>query len=254
MTTGDPICARCGQYLALHKDRVPCHIYSINFNLLVLENHPPYFQLMGDCTPGDYPLTTDSWNYYNKDKPMKNKALVFGATGQDGFYLVKLLLEKDYEVVAVRRRSATNNAIHLEEFKEHDNFTLVTGDVTDYSSILNLIQDNKPDEIYNLAAQSHVGISFEQPQLTWEVTGKGCMNILEAIRFLHNDNILVNGYKPKFYQASTSEMFGDNYTGGLQSDLKGIVDYNDKTARYQDENTACNPQSTYAVAQLAAHH
>lgn len=176
-------------------------------------------------------------------------AVVFGATGQDGYYLTELLLGKKYRVVAVKRRSASDNATRLEPFLDNNNFVLVEGDVTDYSSILNILQTYKPIEIYNLAAQSHVGTSFEQPQLTWEVTAKGCMNILEAIHFLKNA-----AYEPKFYQASTSEMFGDNYSGGLPTDFKGIVDYNDKVARYQDENTPFNPQSPYAVAKLAAHH
>lgn len=183
-------------------------------------------------------------------EPIDEKtAVIFGATGQDGYYLTELLLQKGYKVVAVRRRSATNNAARLGEFESDDNFSLVTGDVTDYSSILNILQDYRPIEIYNLAAQSHVGISFDQPQLTWEVTGKGCMNILEAIHFLHGEV-----YSPKFYQASTSEMFGDNSTGGKSKDLQGFYTYDDKSARFQDEKTPFNPQSPYAVAKLAAHH
>jgi len=186
----------------------------------------------------------------NKMEKVDEKvAVIFGATGQDGYYLTELLLEKRYKVVAVRRRSATNNAIRLEEFKSNENFSLVTGDVTDYSSILNILKEHRPIEIYNLAAQSHVGISFDQPQLTWEVTAKGCMNILEAIHFLHGSS-----YSPKFYQASTSEMFGDNYTGGKSKDLQGFYKYDDTTARFQDEDTPFNPQSPYAVAKLAAHH
>ena len=173
-------------------------------------------------------------------------ALIFGVTGQDGYYLTKLLLEKNYKVIGINRRSSVSNTERLDKFKSDDNFRLVEGDVTDLSCILSIISENKPNEIYNLAAQSHVGTSFSQPQLTWDVTAKGCMNILEAIR-----SVYTHIYKPKFYQASTSEMFGDQYSKAVDTFEAGDT-Y--KLAKYQDENTPFNPQSPYAVAKLAAHH
>ena len=162
-------------------------------------------------------------------------AIIFGVTGQDGSYLTDLLLSKDYEVVGVARRSSVDTTERLGQNIENTNFTLVEGDITDAFCVSDIINKFEPDEVYNLAAQSHVGTSFKQPTLTWDVTGGGCLNILEAIRVSPRVNDI------RFYQASSSEMFGKNFT----------VTENGK---YQDENTAFMPQSPYAIAKLAAHH
>jgi len=162
-------------------------------------------------------------------------AIIFGVTGQDGSYLTDLLLSKDYEVVGVARRSSVDTTERLGQNIENTNFTLVEGDITDAFCVSDIINKFEPDEVYNLAAQSHVGTSFKQPTLTWDVTGGGCLNILEAIRVSPRVNDI------RFYQASSSEMFGKNFT--LTEDGK-----------YQDENTAFMPQSPYAIAKLAAHH
>ncbi len=162
-------------------------------------------------------------------------AIIFGVTGQDGSYLTDLLLSKDYEVVGVARRSSVDTTERLGQNIKNKNFTLVEGDITDAFCVSDIINKFEPDEVYNLAAQSHVGTSFKQPTLTWDVTGGGCLNILEAIRVSPRVNDI------RFYQASSSEMFGKNFT--LTEDGK-----------YQDENTAFMPQSPYAIAKLAAHH
>lgn len=162
-------------------------------------------------------------------------AIIFGVTGQDGSYLTDLLLSKDYQVVGVARRSSVDTTERLGQNIKNVNFTLVEGDITDAFCVSDIINKFEPDEVYNLAAQSHVGTSFKQPTLTWDVTGGGCLNILEAIRVSPRVNDI------RFYQASSSEMFGKNFT--LTEDGK-----------YQDENTAFMPQSPYAIAKLAAHH
>lgn len=162
-------------------------------------------------------------------------AIIFGVTGQDGSYLTDLLLSKDYQVVGVARRSSVDTTERLGQNIKNANFTLVEGDITDAFCVSDIINKFEPDEVYNLAAQSHVGTSFKQPTLTWDVTGGGCLNILEAIRVSPRVNDI------RFYQASSSEMFGKNFT--LTEDGK-----------YQDENTAFMPQSPYAIAKLAAHH
>lgn len=161
-------------------------------------------------------------------------AVIFGVTGQDGSYLAEFLLSKKYSVVGVYRRSSVDTTIRLERCKPDENFTLVYGDVVDSGSIFSILNQYKPDEVYNLAAQSHVGTSFTQPKLTWDVTAQGCLNILEVIRTLKLDT--------RFYQASSSEMFGDNFS----TDSEGL--------QFQDENTAFSPQSPYAIAKCAAHH
>lgn len=164
-------------------------------------------------------------------------AVIFGVTGQDGYYLSKLLLEKDYKVVGVHRRSSVDNTQRLNPLKDNPNFFLWEGDVTDVGSIYGVLASALPVEIYNLAAQSHVATSFNQPQLTWNVTAGGCLNILEVIA---SNNIFAN---IRFYQASSSEMFGKS------RDFDGLTgNY------YQDEETAMLPQSPYAIAKLAAHH
>ena len=161
-------------------------------------------------------------------------AIIYGVTGQDGSYLSELLLSKQYTVYGVARRSSLPNTTRVNHLLTQKQFHMVQGDVTDPSSIYRLLNEVQPDEVYNLAAQSHVGTSFGQPQLTWSVTGQGCLNILEVIRQMAN--------RPRFYQASSSEMFGDQYN----------LDNNRE--KYQDEKTLFKPQSPYAIAKLAAHH
>ena len=161
------------------------------------------------------------------------KAIIYGVTGQDGSYLSELLLSKEYTVYGITRRTSVDNTIRINHLSNKNNFNLLQGDVTDPSSIYRLLNEVQPDEVYNLAAQSHVGTSFEQPLLTWSVTGQGCLNILEVIRQMGN--------RPRFYQASSSEMFGDQYN----------LDNNRE--KYQDEKTRFAPQSPYAIAKLAGH-
>ena len=165
------------------------------------------------------------------------KAIIFGITGQDGSYLAELLLEKDYEVVGVTRRVSVPTLNRIEHVLPK--IKIVEGDITDAFSVSNIINEEEPDEIYNLAAQSHVGTSFKQPSLTWDVTAGGVLNILEAIRYSSRKD------DTKFYQASSSEMFGKNYS--LREQFVDIL-------KYQDEKTPFAPQSPYAIAKLAAHH
>jgi GDPmannose 4,6-dehydratase len=172
------------------------------------------------------------------------KAIIYGVTGQDGSYLSDLLLSKEYTVYGITRRSSVNNTSRITHSLNKNNFNLVQGDVTDTSSIYRLLNEVQPDEVYNLAAQSHVGTSFEQPQLTWNVTGQGCLNILEVIRSMAN--------RPRFYQASSSEMFGDQFSTAPNLSLN--EDHYPKQEPYQDENTPFSPQSPYAIAKCAAHH
>ncbi len=160
-------------------------------------------------------------------------AIIYGVTGQDGSYLSEFLLSKGYTIYGVTRRSSVDNTSRITHLLNKTDFNLVQGDVTDYSSIDRLLNEVQPDEVYNLAAQSNVGTSFNQPLLTWNVTGQGCLNILEVIRQMGN--------RPRFYQASSSEMFGDQYN----------LDNNRE--KYQDERTKFAPQSPYAIAKLAAH-
>ena len=164
---------------------------------------------------------------------MNKNAVIFGVTGQDGSYLSELLLDKGYVVVGVYRRSSVDTTSRIAHLRDFTNFTLVCGDVADSGSVSSIITKYQPDECYNLAAQSHVGVSFEQPELTFRINAIGTLNILEAIRN-HSPST-------RFYQASTSEMFGDNYT-------------EDGDEKYQDEQTALAPRSPYAVAKVAAHN
>ena len=164
---------------------------------------------------------------------MNKKALIFGVSGQDGSYLAELLLEKGYEVTGVTRRVSVSTTERINHILPQ--ITIAEGDITDGFSVNKLISEYEPDEIYNLAAQSHVGTSFKQPSLTWDITAGGVLNILEAIRYSpRKDDI-------RFYQASSSEMFGKNYDEV-------------ENKKYQDENTEFIPQSPYAIAKLAAHH
>ncbi|WP_206426432.1 GDP-mannose 4,6-dehydratase [Bacillus sp. PK3-056] len=154
-------------------------------------------------------------------------ALITGITGQDGAYLAQLLLNKGYKVFGLLARRSTDTLWRLEYLQIKEEVVLVDGDMTDLSSLIRALQLAKPDEVYNLAAQSFVGTSWEQPVLTGNITGIGTVNILEAIR-LTNPGI-------KFYQASTSEMFG-------------LVQ-----ERIQTEKTPFHPRSPYGAAKLYAH-
>ena len=164
---------------------------------------------------------------------MKKKALIFGVTGQDGAYLSKFLLKKKYDVYGVKRRSSIINTQRIDDIYKDinykSNFTLLYGDLTDASSILNIIKKVSPNEIYNLAAQSHVKVSFEVPEYSADVNGLGTLRILEAIRSLNLDR------KVKFYQAGTSEMFGST------------------KEKSQYEKTPFRPVSPYGVSKCFAH-
>ena len=160
---------------------------------------------------------------------MKKKiALIFGVTGQDGYYLTRLLLSKNYIVHGIKRRSSSVPTKRIDTFLNQNNFHVHYGDLTDAASIQNLISIIKPDEIYNLAAQSHVGVSFFTPLYTANVNAIGVLAILDAIRNSQK--------KMKFYQAGTSEMFGKTKD------------------KFQTEETKFNPQSPYGTAKLFAHH
>ena len=165
---------------------------------------------------------------------MNKKALITGVTGQDGSYLSELLLEKDYEVIGLYRRTSTNDLSRIEGVLDHDNFSLEEFDLTDPANVFRIIDRYQPDEFYNLAAQSHVQTSFVQPTTSFEINTVGVINILEAIRSC--------SMHTKFYQASTSEMFGRNFT----------IDPKDNS-KYQNENTELLPQSPYGVSKVASH-
>ena len=157
------------------------------------------------------------------------KTLITGITGQDGAYLAQLLLEKGYTVYGTYRRTSTVNFWRIEELgiQGHPNLHLVEYDLTDLGTTIGLVQKVQPEEIYNLAAQSFVGVSFDQPSTTAQITGIGALNLLEAIRLVNR--------KIRFYQASTSEMFGK---------VQAIP---------QVESTPFYPRSPYGVAKLYAH-
>ncbi|MCG2735999.1 MAG: GDP-mannose 4,6-dehydratase [Candidatus Methanoperedenaceae archaeon] len=159
---------------------------------------------------------------------MTKKALITGITGQDGSYLAEFLLQKGYEVHGIIRRASTFNTeridhIYTDPHAENTKLFLHYGDLSDAGQMTNLIYNVKPDEIYNLAAQSHVRVSFDLPEYTGEIGGLGTTRLLEAIR--------KSGIKTKFYQASSSEMFGSSPPP-------------------QDENTTFRPRSPYAAAKL----
>ena len=166
---------------------------------------------------------------------MKKKiALIFGITGQDGSYLAELLIKKNYIVHGVKRRSSSLNTGRIDHLYQdphelHRNFILHYGDITDSLSVSGLIKNIKPNEIYNLAAQSHVAVSFEVPEYTANADAIGALRILEAIKFHKFEKIT------KFYQAGTSEMFGK---------VKEVP---------QSEKTPFYPRSPYGVAKVYAH-
>ena len=135
------------------------------------------------------------------------RALITGITGQDGSYLTEFLLDKGYEVHGIKRRSSSLNTQRLDHLyqdphTENVNLKLHYGDLTDSSNLTRIIKDIEPDEVYNLAAQSHVAVSFDSPEYTADVDAMGTLRMLEAIRFLNLEN------KTRFYQASTSELYG----------------------------------------------
>ena len=165
---------------------------------------------------------------------MKKKALIFGITGQDGSYLAEFLLKKKYSVHGVKRRSSSINTFRIDHIYQDPhvksrNFFLHYGDITDSTSVSKIIQRIRPDEIYNLAAQSHVAVSFEVPEYTANADALGALRILEAIKFHKLEK------KTKFYQAGTSEMYGK-----VQESP-------------QNEKTNFYPLSPYGVAKLYAH-
>ncbi len=165
---------------------------------------------------------------------MKKTALIFGVTGQDGSYLAEFLLKKNYIVHGVKRRSSSINTgridhIYQDPYLKKRTFILHYGDITDSLLVTRLINQIRPDEIYNLAAQSHVAVSFESPEYTANADALGALRILEAIRFNKLEK------KTKYYQAGTSELYGRN----------------EKTP--QNEKTTFHPASPYGVAKLYAH-
>lgn len=156
------------------------------------------------------------------------KAFITGITGQDGSYLAELLLEKGYEVHAILRRSSVFTTQRIDHIFEHERLFTYHGDLSDSSSLHRLLTKIQPDEVYNLGAQSHVGVSFEVPEYTAEVVGTGAIRMLDAIRDL--------GLKCKYYQASTSELFGG---------IPGTEPQNELTPFY--------PKSPYGAAKLYAY-
>jgi GDPmannose 4,6-dehydratase len=188
---------------------------------------------------GSAPDSTTVLNVYffitkTSGKNNMKVALITGITGQDGSYLAELLLEKGYEVHGIKRRSSsfnTDRIDHIYQDPHHDDqrFFLHYGDMTDSTSLIRIIQQVQPDEIYNLAAQSHVAVSFEEPEYTANADGLGTLRILEAMRILGLQK------KTKFYQASTSELYG------LVQEIP------------QKETTPFYPRSPYAAAKLYAY-
>jgi len=165
---------------------------------------------------------------------MTKKALITGVTGQDGSYLAEFLLAKGYEVHGIKRRASSFNTqridhIYEDPHSDHQQMVLHYGDLTDSSNLIRILKEVQPDEIYNLAAQSHVAVSFESPEYTADVVGMGTLRILEAIRILGLEK------KTRFYQASTSELYG------LVQEVP------------QKETTPFYPRSPYAAAKLYAY-
>ena len=170
----------------------------------------------------------------DKESTKRKVAVITGITGQDGSYLAEFLLEKDYIVHGIKRRSSLFNTsrvdhIYQDPHVKDAHFKLHYGDLTDTSNLVRILQETQPDEIYNLAAQSHVAVSFESPEYTADVVGTGTLRLLEAIRILGLEK------KTRFYQASTSELYG------LVQETP------------QKETTPFYPRSPYAVAKLYAY-
>ena len=169
-----------------------------------------------------------------KVKPMSKKALITGITGQDGSYLAEFLLEKGYEVHGIKRRASSFNTQRIDHIYQdlhapNPKLKLHYGDLTDTSNLTRILREVEPDEIYNLGAQSHVAVSFEAPEYTADVDAMGTLRLLEALRFLGLER------KSRFYQASTSELYG------LVQEVP------------QRETTPFHPRSPYAVAKLYAY-
>ena len=162
----------------------------------------------------------------------KKTALIIGITGQDGSHLADFLIKKNYKIIGLKRRSSSFNSQRIDHLYSkkliNKKFIPYYGDLTDSSSLIRVIQSTKPDEIYNLGAQSHVHTSFETPEYTANTDALGALRVLEAIRILKLEK------KTKYYQASTSEIFGN-------------------TKIPQNEKTPFNPQSPYAIAKLYAY-
>lgn len=166
---------------------------------------------------------------------MNKTALITGVTGQDGSYLAELLLSKNYNVIGLYRRSSINSFSRIDStILSNPNLIMEEFDLTDPSDCSCIVERYQPDEVYNLAAQSHVATSFKQPTTTVEIDTIGVLNLLEAIR--------ARCTKARFYQASTSEMFGSNYVESVY------------LGKYQNEETPFVPQSPYAISKLASHH
>ena len=186
--------------------------------------------MAADCLGMDSPLAfQDLTKTEKKNVDMKKKALITGITGQDGSYLAELLLEKGYEVHGIIRRSSSFNTGRIDHLYQDPHVNGVKlflhyGDLGDSSNLMRLVHEIKPDEVYNLAAQSHVRVSFDSPEFTGDVDALGTMRLLEAIR--------LTGVKTRFYQASTSELYGK---------VQEVP---------QKETTPFYPRSPYAVAKL----
>ena len=168
-------------------------------------------------------------------------ALITGVTGHDGSYLAEFLLSKEYQVVGLKRRTSTDNLGRLSKCLNNPNFIIIENEISDAGCVYDVVSKYRPDEIYNLAAQSHVGTSFEQPDFTFQVNALGPLHFLEAIRRFSPHT--------RFYQASTSEMFGKNFT-----ELHDLYDGRTVEIKYQNEDTPFQPQSPYAIAKVAAHN
>ena len=163
----------------------------------------------------------------------KKTALITGITGKDGSILADFLLKKNYKIIGIKRRSSSFNTERIDHLYTksilNKSYFPYYGDLTDTNSIYNIIHKVRPNEVYNLGAQSHVGVSFDNPEFTAEVSGIGTLRILEAIRFLKMKNI-------RFYQASTSELFGETYGKSIFT-----------------ETSKFNPTYHYGVATLYAY-
>lgn len=174
------------------------------------------------------------------------KAIITGASGQDSVLLSQYLLGLGYKVWAIERRAARPSSRHVNELltKHPDRYSLLNGDITDMTSIIDAIKVVQPDEFYNLAAQSHVGLSFKEPVSTSNITGLGVLNCLEAIRKTKPDT--------KFYQASSSEMFGGTKTNKNKFIMPDQM--NDLQLLVIDEDTPLEPRSPYACAKVFGHN
>lgn len=167
--------------------------------------------------------------------------LITGVTGQLGSYLADFYLSNGDKVVGFSRRTATHSTARIDHLMDNPQFEYLEGDITDTPFLLYLLARVKPDFCVNAAAQSHVHTSFEQPSSTWDITAKGAMSVIDAIRLASPSTRLV--------QMSTSEMFGSSY----DQEQAGFIGGDFRIHKYQDENTKHSPQSPYAIAKMAAH-